>query len=595
MAAQNIVVDFPTLVPTDTTADLYQGMNELHNIAWVRQARHKLYSVDPVSGSYILKVLFSMSGSGPPSIVIRDEYYRALQDCLLFMDGTNDFDTPYTADEANCLYFDAEDVRSSSTSGEASGTPTLIPKCPSEIDWKRQPDGDAQNRTFVVTGSPGIGKTLWLYFVLVERLLRRQHTFLQFTKQDVFYWHSNGCTTLEIASLKLGSLDPGYWFLIDSNTAISDPPFIFTLSRCRFVLSASCRDQRFVWLGKLSSSNYKWIMKPTSVSEVLIMNRFQEAVNDENKLISFCDSYGSCARYVFQCARNPKSYKRTLKAKLRKLSIRDLRDLVYNGDQSLPVKEEVSHLVVGIYPGPSRDDPYITIYTPSLLTIIESQFAAEWDDKAWDLFDSFRSTPQTRVPAGRILESRLHQTLAKGGQWEANTMVAVSEGDQNVIFSDNVANRKRAYVKFGRGARVRSKSSTSGSTPLDVHRFSFADFKKSFRETGYYRPLSQTHATYDSFVLDKKRETLVIIQSTMSTQHDVNKKGLAYLEEKWATGSFKIHYVVITDDETKTVRIPISKQYAHLIKKKVHICMGKADLFPVSRRFCFVKLKLVAN
>ncbi|KAK7047392.1 hypothetical protein VNI00_006623 [Paramarasmius palmivorus] len=345
---------------------------------------------------------------------------------------------------------------------------------------------------------------------------------------------------------------------------VIEPPWNVQLSESRIVVAASRRKLRFKWLEKFGMPYYKWIMKPTSLRELVIMNPYQKGRITMEQLYAFAELFGTCARQVYQHAEDPETYRKNL-------------------DQS--DNDQTSNWIVGVYPGPTRKEPYVAIYTFEILRLAQDRFASEWDQRVWGLFDALRQNPYTRAPAGRILENRLHEALAEGGTWKGTEMTARSggpKGNKNTYFTDNVFGQRHVWLSLGPGAEISTTEPPKvGRTALTVHRFRSGELDGTLT-TGYYCPFSQTYPTFGSSVLDVERETVVIIDYTMLMEHDVKAKGLQFLVENWQKSGYRICYVIITDDrdETKTVDIPILKTYEHVIREKVHICMSKKDLFP---------------
>ncbi|KAK7047386.1 hypothetical protein VNI00_006617 [Paramarasmius palmivorus] len=565
-------------------------MQRLYDIAWIQKDRAKLYTPIPNTQQEALKCAFSFTPGQPKEVVIRREYHPALQDAISFFHGVIRFNTTYTDEDKEWGMLTDSNAAAATHEEKTDDESKMVVDSDKaeedkllQIDWQTEKTIHLAKQVFIVTGSPGIGKTLWLYFVLVERLLRNLPTYFQTEPDVVSFWSENGVSQLATASLS-SKMSSNIWYLVDSNPKVIDPPWDVQLSESRIVVAASRRKFRFKWLEKLGMSYYKWIMKPTSLPELVIMNPYQKVQITMEQLYAFAELFGTCARQVYQHAADLETYREELAGNLKDMTFDDLGTLVEGSRQEQSDKESISHWIVGVYPGPTRKEPYVAIYTSEILELVQHRFASEWDQRVWELFDALRQEPYTRAPAGRILENRLHETLAGGGTWEGTEMTARPGGRKNTYFTDNVLGRRRVWLSLGPGAKIStSEPPKVGRTVLPVYRFRSGELKGKL-PTGYYRPFSQTHPTFDSFVLDVEQQTVVVIQSAMSMEHDVKPKGLQILEEKWQKSGYRICFVIITDnrDETKTVDIPILKTYEHVVKEKVHICMSKKDLFPVS-------------
>ncbi|KAK7047396.1 hypothetical protein VNI00_006627 [Paramarasmius palmivorus] len=530
-------------MPNSTTET---AMQNLFDIAWTQKDRDKLYT--PVLNTHgqqetqtiKLKCMFTFTPGQPKYIIIRREYYQALQDAISFFHGVGQFYTRYTKEDRESEWGMLIDKM------EKKETEDKIPV----IDWEIGKEIKNRHQVFFVTGSSGIGKTLWLYFVLIERLLLNLPTYFQTNHNYVSFWSQDGVQHLSTTDLST-QIPQDIWYLFDSNpdSDVINPPREVQESNCRIVVAAtSSPGSRFKWADKLVNTDYKWNMKPTSVREVVTMNPYQEEaipIDDER----FTELFGTCARHVFKYAQKINTYRQELQTTLRAMTLDGFRELV-----QLP---DPNNRIVGIYPGPTRDDPYVFIHTSEILRMVQQRFGAEWDRGVWGLFDAFRRDDDTRAVAGRILEDRIHEVLAGGGRWRG---VELAMGGEN--------SRRQVWLSLGPGAEISTSEPRASEAALDVRRFRSGE--EEDLTTGYYRG-SQTQ---DSFVLDVERKTMVVIQST---RQDVKKTDLEF-EERWQQlriqAGYRVYYVLITtDDDPET----ISKSGYERI---IHICMSKKDLFP---------------
>ncbi|KAF9234972.1 hypothetical protein BU15DRAFT_51971 [Melanogaster broomeanus] len=79
----------------------------------------------------------------------------------------------------------------------------------------------------VVLGQPGIGKTIFLIYALVERLRRKQPTAFQFEPDMYILFTENGVTTHSANDDEPLTLWNGIWALSDSNNKTIDPAVAF--------------------------------------------------------------------------------------------------------------------------------------------------------------------------------------------------------------------------------------------------------------------------------------------------------------------------------------------------------------------------------
>ncbi|KAF9513103.1 hypothetical protein BS47DRAFT_988844 [Hydnum rufescens UP504] len=128
------------------------------------------------------------------------------------------------------------------------------------------------DRGVVVTGSPGIGKTIFLYFLLVERILQGRPTALQRNPDRVILITNTGKVQIIPDKKHMDPQGfPGVWGLVDSNDSLMKPHWVFTDSHSQFFLVHSCPPQPVrwkAWRKKFSASIA--VMKPWSWEEFYI-------------------------------------------------------------------------------------------------------------------------------------------------------------------------------------------------------------------------------------------------------------------------------------------------------------------------------------
>jgi hypothetical protein len=119
-----------------------------------------------------------------------------------------------------------------------------------------------------------IGKSFFLYFLLIERILAGQPTAWQFRSSDVILIHNHNKIQMFPENVWLDTQAPeysGYWALVDSNAQVVQPRGEFTDTHSKFYLvqAASPQPARWkAWKKYLSASIA--VMKPWSWDEIYI-------------------------------------------------------------------------------------------------------------------------------------------------------------------------------------------------------------------------------------------------------------------------------------------------------------------------------------
>lgn len=162
-------------------------------------------------------------------------------------------------------------------------------------------------RGVVVTGMPGIGKSLFLYFVLIERILNGQCTayqrspnsvILMLDRHDVRIFRANACFDCQGF--------PGTWALVDSNATLGQPrdEFMDTHSDFYLVQATSPQPARWkAWKKQLSAAMA--VMKPWSWKELYIGGtQFISPPLEDLTLRNVCVKYGGSARHCYTLAKS---------------------------------------------------------------------------------------------------------------------------------------------------------------------------------------------------------------------------------------------------------------------------------------------------
>ncbi|KAJ3508499.1 hypothetical protein NLJ89_g5717 [Agrocybe chaxingu] len=121
---------------------------------------------------------------------------------------------------------------------------------------------------FIVTGGPGIGKTLWLMLVLILRLHAGLPTIFQSRPNDIYFFHADGVVCVESVTT-LGKRANNVWALVDSNAALQSVDKAFFQKGAFVVQAASPKDERINWVKGMTFLPKKFILAPWSLSELI--------------------------------------------------------------------------------------------------------------------------------------------------------------------------------------------------------------------------------------------------------------------------------------------------------------------------------------
>ncbi|KAI5830968.1 hypothetical protein K523DRAFT_371779 [Schizophyllum commune Tattone D] len=190
--------------------------------------------------------------------------------------------------------FDPEEV---ATRYEGHPTPTPVAPYP---------------RAYTITGSPGIGKTLFLAFSLLRCLERHWTVVLQTNPSLLYIFNSCGVWKVRVEDMDMvGSwyaLPKATWCLLDSNDALTSVPQL-TIDLGFFITQAALPEaRRTSWQTKTRMITSDYVMRPMSVEEaqlafslsrVLDIGRTEET---DRVIRNVFDKYGPDTRLASRAA-----------------------------------------------------------------------------------------------------------------------------------------------------------------------------------------------------------------------------------------------------------------------------------------------------
>ncbi|EJD05160.1 uncharacterized protein FOMMEDRAFT_145743 [Fomitiporia mediterranea MF3/22] len=279
------------------------------------------------------------------------------------------------------------------------------------------------NDGVVVTGTPGIGKSLFLLFVLALRLLAKQTTVFHCFAGEFLIFDETGVYISKDMASELRFLPEHTWFLVDSNQSVTSPPVTFlyscTLYSRKIVVAASPRKQRFDWTSKYTRIIPVWCDIFT-FEEILKARDAQigKELVSELELQSFWNNYGGIARNAFSLYDRPDKYERKIEQNLRGIHWETLEDTIKELSSGYFDTQFSHNTIVARPEKDTRDDFYCEFAAPRIAEIIVGYYAQKSHFKAVQLYRYFLQTPKTRASAGYLLESTVFTNLQSGSGWK---------------------------------------------------------------------------------------------------------------------------------------------------------------------------------
>ncbi|EJD01374.1 uncharacterized protein FOMMEDRAFT_21766 [Fomitiporia mediterranea MF3/22] len=364
--------------------DFRGSLAALYDQAWQSQDPHSVFKLEPVirdaerrifepvpEQACILEWCFGndipdvlVSPYECHSVYVRDEYRKMLSSIFSrFSEGFGDA-AGYKHDKSE----------------STADTETFPPQNPFENLDIKAIEPDLLNRGVVVTGTPGIGKTLFLLYVLALRLLARQTTVLQFQPNEFLIFEDAGvfyCTKMYDG---LRFLPQHTWFLVDSNRDNKEPPTSF-LNACvscsrKLIMAAPPRKDRLTFRDKYGNFKLLW-MQCCLKEEVIVIRGCQKGKGflTEHQLGYFFDEFGPNVRSAYEHSTDPDDYREEIKAKLSGMNGESLRTMVRNLSAGY-FETEFSHKILIAEPSDeSRRDFRVEFASKSVAKLVLETYA----------------------------------------------------------------------------------------------------------------------------------------------------------------------------------------------------------------------------
>ncbi|KAG7094102.1 hypothetical protein E1B28_007719 [Marasmius oreades] len=545
---------------------------KLHELAWRKQDRSALFKdvagseSEPGQKYESLKVLFQFTSRYQRRILVTSEYQVALCDANRWFAGQEPSKTKFTQADS----YGGEDhspVRCISPSEESEDEEEPEDEDESEDEDKE----DSACGAFIVCGTPGIGKSHFLYYVLVERLLNRLPTCFQTASNKFSYWCERGVFHYAMKEFGLGfTMSNNVWFLMDSNERNVSPNAAILASGARVIQAASPWKVCLGWTEKQNTYNYMWFMKPSPLRELRRFwpDRKFAKILTKKEVTTFATAYGPSPRLITQYARQIDQYRSKLQSKIKRFTFDELKKLVFH-IQDLNVDDKgISHWILGIYPGETRNQITVGFHTPQGLKLVKTACPGIWNSHVLDIYTFFNSVGQTRGTAVRLLEDILHQDLPTGGHWKATQLESNNQGPE--IFTDSLIvyttpppeePRTESYLLVGPDTYFVEAVPETSTRPqsLTLYRYTSKEAKSgqanvSWDISGYYLPLTPNQETFNSFIVNPQLRSVFALQFTVSEEHQVNEEGLQFLQKHYS--DYNLYYILFNSQKDVKLVVP---------------------------------------
>ncbi|KDQ06434.1 hypothetical protein BOTBODRAFT_193036 [Botryobasidium botryosum FD-172 SS1] len=260
---------------------------------------------------------------------------------------------------------------------------------------------------FILHGHPGVGKTLWLKYILVLRLLAGLPTIFVDNAQHLNIFNGAGAFKYKDYETELGGLaqwkfstamTDGCWRMVDSNDSLLRVPTFITGLRQFMMQAASPCAQRTKWVHRVTHPHIPYFMKPWTLSELIAGRDFQRMWSPPSEAQPETrEAIGRLTYHSFQL----------LTKQVWSMEVDDSGDCY-------------TYMLVAPLRG-KRTQFTTDFATRYIYDQVRNALHASSYGEAARLFTILSRNPNTRASAGYILEDHFRQVIAQGIDTSAAT------------------------------------------------------------------------------------------------------------------------------------------------------------------------------
>ncbi|KAF8342458.1 hypothetical protein F5887DRAFT_974351 [Amanita rubescens] len=385
----------------------------------------------------------------------------------------------------------------------------------------------------VVTGQPGIGKTIFLFYVLLHRLSAGLPTAFQVFDDRFFLFTETGAEELDVVAKSGLKLPPGTWALTNSGDLIEQPCSAFLSSRRRaWIIQATSpkRSRWYEWSKQHSARCYVMDCFPPNELEVL----GQLLKLDTDKLLSYYWTWGPCARTCVKLVEGNldlDEHRHNVSIAAAKFASdpRKLFGLVteFNSD-------EVSHVLFFVRPEKRSADSASAIraevptkHLSGILALAVARIDAAQQSMFFSLISSH---PWTKTPAGWMFEKFVHIRLASTAAPPLTCVPADVGRDSLLIPVCGI---------------TRPLNGITGLREANKYALPF-----------YWRPTSTSFTSIDGIICTDS--DIILVQATVSSKHKVKVSGLDAirngLPERFQRRNWCLVFITSTEESAQALR-----------------------------------------
>ncbi|KAF8644886.1 hypothetical protein AX16_008215, partial [Volvariella volvacea WC 439] len=444
-----------------------------------------------------------------------------------------------------------------------------------------------------ILGQSGIGKTTFLFFILLLRLHAKMPTLLMIEPDTVTLFLSGGVFDLPLTYLSLADriIPQDVWCLV-SNRLVDDvpEPIVWCCSGV-IIQTTSLHPHRLEWVKK-TERVYRYFMHPFSLPELIIGwgRGLKEPKVDQNaverRLQEYHENYTPSARNAWNMVKDPQGFRDMIHRDVWNMKFQELSDSFWRQEFNF-MNNDFSDRIFTVKVGGERGD-YVIDMQPHIVHLLVEAFYVHERKEAVDLFEIFYWREEIRGVAGRFLDYMLHSLLLRKSHWPVRHLKryrwTASQPYPELVpdtFEDTFVSRTDPCL-LRRGGKAQADANepsdlVPGHFPCSKHD---QDRAQCVQQRGViFRSDTQSKTAFDGFLFPTD-DWAIVFQVPVYRRCTANQLGFRALRD---LGIKKVWYAVIVP-QGQSVDIPITApQDDEMIEEafvlelsEAAICRGKA-------------------
>ncbi|KIM46478.1 hypothetical protein M413DRAFT_8313 [Hebeloma cylindrosporum] len=423
-------------------------------------------------------------------------------------------------------------------------------------------------RAVTLIGHPGIGKTLFLLYVLVCRMLASLPSICMEENDTAYIINSSGVKKVNVTALNSTLITDDSWCLVDSNDRLPEVPKAITALRKFIIQTTSPHAERTDWWTKFPRRVYRFFMREWDLQELIAARSVQTGEEaSELNLKTFLDRFIAAARQAFIYGSAQDMYARLIMETLEDLSGDQTLEIIHSG-RLLDLDKKVSHHLVLITPSADTRLEHLTdIPTRFLYETIRDYTRKDALQGALLLHEIFKEVTETTFAIDYIYEDFARYLIPRGGQRSVITM------EKFLPKRNSLPQDPDTFFCVGCDGgppfHFSRLSSCTKHTPGKLKITGFYMDEPLVLENGFYYPhvKDKDQAMFDGFLYDETIRTAAVLQVMTRDKHFVPDAGFAWLK---SLGVEKVYVVGITP-VGKSLDLRFNPEWDSLVKAVYHL------------------------